>query len=120
MIVTIEAGSRDWVYSTTCEPETIGGGDAWISMEEQHEAANVHAELDGLRQKEQQLWRRFCGRFGVHIGEGNSMKKQLASHDRLRRMESGYESKTHSQRHEGSRRSVKSRERDDERRRECS
>lgn len=97
--------------------EEVMRGSVWKN---QHEAANVHAELDGLRQKEQQLWRRFCGRFGVHIGEGNSMKKQLASHDRLRRMESGYESKTHSQRHEGSRRSVKSRERDDERRRECS
>lgn len=92
-------------------------GSVWKN---QHEAVNVHTELDVLKQKEQQLWRRFCGRFGVDIGEGNTMKKQLALHDRLMRMESGYENRTHGQRHEGSRRSVKSRERDDERRRESS
>ena len=40
--------------------EEVMRGSVWKN---QHEAANVHAELDGLRQKEQQLWRRFCGRF---------------------------------------------------------
>lgn len=99
--------------------EEVMQGSVWKN---QLEATNVHTELEALKQKELQLWRRFCGRFGVDISEGNGLnKKTNTTHNRLMRVDSGCESRgSYSQRHEGSRRSVKGRERDEEKRREYS
>ena len=92
----------------------VMSGSLWKN---QIHAEKVHNELEALKKRELELWRQICARYGVDLDKGNVLKRPLTSQDRLKRTENGLESRT-SQRHEPVKRSGKTRERSEDRRRE--